>query len=85
LKAKLQIETSDLSKDKINSLLQEKGVEDHVIKEFGGILESCELARYTPIDIVTMQDDYEPQLTSCLLMVGQKQLLLLCLALCCYF
>ena len=59
LKAKLQIESSDLSKDKINSLLQEKGVEDHVIKEFGGILESCELARYTPIDIVTMQDDYE--------------------------
>ena len=59
LKAKLHIETSDLSKDKINNLLNKKGVEDHVINEFGSILESCELARYTPIDIVTMQEDYD--------------------------
>jgi len=59
LKAKLHIETSDLSKDKINKLLNEKGVENHVIKEFGSILESCELARYTPIDIVAMQEDYD--------------------------
>ena len=59
LKAKLHIETGDLSKDKINKLLNEKGVEDNVIKDFGSILENCELARYTPIDIVTMQEDYE--------------------------
>ena len=59
LKAKLHIETSDLSKDKINTLLIEKGVEGNVIKDFESILESCELARYTPIDIVTMQEDYE--------------------------
>ena len=32
---------------------------DNVIKEFGSILESCELARYTPIDIVAMQEDYD--------------------------
>ena len=30
-----------------------------LIKEFFSILESCELARYTPIDIVTMQEDYD--------------------------
>jgi hypothetical protein len=59
LKAKLHIEMGDLSKDKINNFLKEKRVEDSVIKDFGGILESCELARYTPIDIVTMQEDYE--------------------------
>lgn len=59
LKAKLHIETSDLSKDKINSLLKEKQVDDKVIKDFVSILESCELARYTPIDIVTMQEDYD--------------------------
>lgn len=59
LKAKLHIETSDLSKDKINSLLKEKQVDDEVIKAFISILESCELARYTPIDIVTMQEDYD--------------------------
>jgi hypothetical protein len=59
LKAKLHIETNELSKDKINDLLIEKQVEPLVIKDFVSILESCELARYTPIDIVTMQEDYE--------------------------
>ena len=59
LKAKLHIETSDLSKDRINDLLINKQVEDSVIKDFISILESCELARYTPIDIVTMQEDYD--------------------------
>ena len=59
LKAKLHIETSDLSKDKINNLLKEKQVDEEVINDFVTILESCELARYTPIDIVTMQEDYE--------------------------
>lgn len=59
LKAKLHIETKDLSKDKIDNLLIEKLVEPKVIKDFLSILESCELARYTPIDIVTMQEDYD--------------------------
>ncbi|MEC3906056.1 BatD family protein [Tamlana sp. 2201CG12-4] len=59
LKAKLHIETSDLSKEKINTLLNEKQVENQVIKDFNSILENCELARYTPIDIVTMQEDYD--------------------------
>tara|TARA_R110002050_G_scaffold157464_1_gene286061 strand:- start:7626 stop:9401 length:1776 start_codon:yes stop_codon:yes gene_type:complete len=58
LKAKLHIETNDLSKDKINNFLKEKQVNDQPIKDFISILESCELARYTPIDIVTMQEDY---------------------------
>jgi len=53
LKAKLQIETSDLSKDKINSLLQEKGVDDDVIKEFGSILQSCEFLK-RPMRFITM-------------------------------
>ncbi len=59
LKAKLHIETSDLSKDKIKSLLNNKQVEEAAINDFIGILENCELARYTPIDIVTMQEDYQ--------------------------
>ena len=58
LKAKLHIETSDLSKDKMDSLLKQKQVNETIIKDFISILESCELARYTPIDIVTMQEDY---------------------------
>ncbi|TGV01741.1 BatD family protein [Flavivirga rizhaonensis] len=59
LKARLHIETNDLSKDKINSLLKEKQVDDRVIKDFIAIVKNCELARYTPIDIVTMQEDYD--------------------------
>lgn len=59
LKAKLHIETSDFSKDKIKGLLRQKQVEDEVISDFISIIESCDLARYTPIDSVTMQEDYE--------------------------
>ena len=59
LKARLHIETNDLSKDRINSLLKDKQVDDGVIKDFIAIVENCELARYTPIDIVTMQEDYD--------------------------
>jgi len=59
LKAKLHIETSDFSKDKIETLLKQKQVEDPVIKDFIGIIENCDLARYTPIDNVTMQEDYD--------------------------
>ena len=59
LKAKLNIETSDLSKDKIKILLAERQVDPSTISEFDNILESCELARYTPITTVTMQQDYD--------------------------
>jgi predicted house-cleaning noncanonical NTP pyrophosphatase (MazG superfamily) len=59
LKAKLQIETSEFSKDKINDLLQERQVNADVIKDFNNLLQNCELARYTPIDIVTMKEDYD--------------------------
>lgn len=64
LKAKLHIETYELSKDRITDLLSEKKVEASAIKDFESILESCELARYTPIDIVTMQEDYEKAATT---------------------
>ena len=59
LKAKLNIETSELSKDRIRTLLSEKQVDNNVISDFDSILENCELARYTPITTVTMQQDYE--------------------------
>ena len=58
LKAKLQIETSDLSKDKIENLLLEHQVNETTISEFISILEHCELARYTPITNVEMKQDY---------------------------
>ncbi len=59
LKAKLRIETSDFNKEKIETLLTKKNVESTVVSEFISIIESCELARYTPITNVTMQNDYD--------------------------
>ncbi|WP_067146944.1 BatD family protein [Pseudotamlana agarivorans] len=59
LKAKLHIETSDMSKDRITDLLKDKNVELTVVNDFISIIERCELARYTPIDIATMQEDFD--------------------------
>ncbi|MBU2949881.1 BatD family protein [Tamlana agarivorans] len=59
LKAKLHIETSDMSKEKITHLLEGKQVNQAVITDFISLIERCELARYTPIDIATMQEDFE--------------------------
>ncbi|AXT18736.1 protein BatD [Flavobacteriaceae bacterium AU392] len=59
LKYKLNIETSDLSKDKIEDLLDKRKVSRDTITEFNSLLQSCELARYTPFTNVEMQQDYE--------------------------
>ena len=55
----MNIETSDFNKEKIDSTLKERQVEHEVVKDFISILENCELARYTPITQVTMQNDYD--------------------------
>ncbi|GAA4110547.1 BatD family protein [Aquimarina addita] len=59
LKAKLHIQTSDMSKDRIQRLLKERDVDDTVSIEFIALLESCEFARYTPSSSSAMQQDYD--------------------------
>jgi hypothetical protein len=59
LKAKLQIETSDISKDKITKILRSKNVAISDIKDFMSVLDDCDFARYTPITDVMMHDEYE--------------------------
>ncbi len=59
LKAKLNIQTSDMSKDRITRLLKEREVDESTNIEFIGLLESCEFARYTPSNTVAMQQDYD--------------------------
>lgn len=59
LKAKLHIETSEFSKDRIRELLLKRHVEDKVVYEFLALLDSCELARYSPFTDVAMQHDYD--------------------------
>lgn len=58
LKAKLVIETSDFSKEKIANLLLEWDVDAIKVDEFVGLLKSCEFARYTPSSNVTIKKDY---------------------------
>ena len=64
LKGRLSITTSDLSKDKITGLLTQRGVDTAVVLDFEAILENCDLARYTPITDVTMQQDYDKAATT---------------------
>ena len=59
LKAKLNIQTSEMSKDRITRLLKEREVEEQTAIEFISLLESCEFARYTPSSDVAMQQDYD--------------------------
>ena len=59
LKAKLKIETSEFSKDKIRALLTEKKVEVAASEGFISLLENCERARYSPFSQVQMEQDYE--------------------------
>ncbi|WP_430968192.1 BatD family protein [Spongiimicrobium sp. 2-473A-2-J] len=58
LKAKLKIETTEFSKDKISMLLTEKQVDETTMEGFIGLLENCEMARYSPFSEVQMQQDY---------------------------
>ncbi len=59
LKAKLSIETSDMSKDKISEILLLRNADATTVKEFIILTESCELARYAPSTSVAIQQDYD--------------------------
>jgi len=59
LKSKLKIETSDFRKEKISILLSQKEVQKEPISQFLEVLESCELARYTPLEVADMERDYQ--------------------------
>ena len=59
LKAKLNIETSDISKEKITHILQDRKVDETTVKEFIDVLNDCDFARYTPTTNVQMQDEFE--------------------------
>ncbi len=58
LKAKLRVETSDISREKITELLENKNVDSSTITEFIDVLKRCDFARYTPISNVEMNEEY---------------------------
>lgn len=59
LKAKLQVETSDISKDRIAEILRSKTVDETTITDFIKVLDDCDYARYTPTTNVMMQQEYD--------------------------
>ncbi len=58
LKAKLHIETSEMSKENIQKLLLNKKASETTVAQFITLMNDCEFARYTPSSEVAMQQDY---------------------------
>ncbi|PHQ55253.1 MAG: BatD protein [Lutibacter sp.] len=59
LKAKLHVETSDISIEKISEILRSKQVNEHTVNEFTAVLKECDFARYAPTTNVLMKQDFE--------------------------
>ncbi|NCT09832.1 MAG: protein BatD [Flavobacteriia bacterium] len=59
LKAKLNIETADISKEKITQILEEKKVAVETISKFIEVLKSSDFARYTPVTNIEMNKEFE--------------------------
>ncbi len=59
LKAKLNIETSEMSKDKIKEILLTRNANSETVQSFIALTENCEMARYAPSSSVAIQQDYD--------------------------
>jgi len=59
LKAKLKIETSDFSQEKIKELLAKKNVNEDLISQFINSLKSCDMARYSPFTSTDIANEYD--------------------------
>ena len=53
------IRKEDFSKDKIKSILIKENISEKVINDVIELIESCEIARYTPASTDDMDEDYE--------------------------
>ena len=58
LKTKLNLKNSEFKNEIINIKLQEMNLDKESISLLFEILENCQLARYTPLNIDAMSDDY---------------------------
>ena len=59
LKAKLQVETSEISKEKISAILKQKDVNKQIISKLIKVLNDCDFARYTPTSNLQMEQEYQ--------------------------
>lgn len=63
LKAKLSIETSEMSKDKIAELLLSRNANSETVTQFIDLTENCEFARYAPSTSSSIQQDFDKAVT----------------------
>ena len=59
LKAKLHIETSEMSKDNIRELLLSRNANPETVQSFINLTENCEFARYAPASSASIQQDFD--------------------------
>ena len=59
LKANLNIETSEMEKGLISTMLSERRVDNQTIDSFINILKSCEFARYASSSANSVEKDYQ--------------------------
>jgi hypothetical protein len=59
LKAKLQVETAEISKERISELLIARGTDQATVDAFIQVLKDCDFGRYTPTTNVMMVQEYE--------------------------
>jgi hypothetical protein len=59
LKAKLNIETSELSRENIRELLLSRKADPDTVNNFTVIMDNCEFARYAPSSETAMHQDYD--------------------------
>ena len=59
IKSKYLIEREDFSKDRLKSILEKYKISDNIIEDLIDLINSCELARYTPTTHEDMDQDYE--------------------------
>lgn len=59
LKAKLNIETSEMSKDKIREILLSRDAQKSTVSNFINLTENCEFARYAPSSSGAIQQDFD--------------------------
>jgi hypothetical protein len=58
LKANLKIDTSEISRENIKRILQDKSISEDKIEALFAILNKCDMARYAPATTTKMEEDY---------------------------
>lgn len=59
LKAKLNIETAEMSRQNVRELLLSRKADSDTVNDFMKIMDNCEFARYAPSTSTAMQQDYD--------------------------